>query len=105
MTAPVDCTVIVPTQIQAANTTTPNGVATSLVVLGTDGNLYFTQITVPTLNPGQGNQQQGQTAQIPWTRLSPIVVPTAFVDYPYPSGAGGNTVNSPYQTFKIQGQS
>lgn len=97
MAIPSNCTQIIPTAIQAATTTTPNGVATSVIVLDQENNLYFTQIDVPSLTPNAINLQ-------PWRRLPPILIDTDFVDYPFPNPTNGNVINIPYKEFKIQGQ-
>lgn len=98
MIIPSGYTQITPTAIQSCNTTTPNGVATTFLVLGNDGNLYFTQFEVPGLNPSNLTIQ-------PWKRLAPILVPDMNVDYPLPSPLeNGNVINVPYAPFKTQGQ-
>lgn len=98
-TNPDNLTQVIPIFIQSSTTTTANGVATSIVVLGEDNNLYFTQINVPTLNPTN-------VAIQPWTVLPPIEYNTEDgVGYPFPADIGGNVVAAPYKTFKIQGAS
>lgn len=97
MTIPANCTQIIPVHIQSTTATTPNGVVTSILVLGEDNNLYITLYQVPSLNPNAVSVQ-------PWTRLPPIIINNDFVDYPFPNPTNGNVINFPYSPFNIQGQ-